>query len=99
MSASAMRGRRRLQQPAGCMACALVAMLMAGCTGAPVPVSERDVKDYRKPGLSPPPTSARLRAPETSPAPKPQSRRVRGPRGVGSWRRGALPLPRRSVGF
>ena len=59
MSASAMRGRRRLQQPAGCLACALVAMLMVGCTGAPVPVSERDVKDYRKPGLSPPPTSAR----------------------------------------
>ena len=35
--------------------CWLIVIMIGGCTSAPVPVSERDVADYRKAGPNPPP--------------------------------------------
>lgn len=48
------------------LALVVLAVLVAGCTSAPVPVSERDVRDYRR--ASAPPAS-----PETKPATPPRT--------------------------
>jgi len=55
--------------PSASLACALAVVLIAGCTGAPVPVSERDVSDYRKRPASSQPASTP--APSTTTAAKP----------------------------
>ena len=53
--AGASPGDRCSSQSLACLGCWLIVTVTGGCTSAPVPVSERDVADYRKTGANPPP--------------------------------------------
>jgi lipoprotein NlpD len=72
--AGASPGERCSQHLLAWLACWLIVTMIGGCTSAPVPVSERDVTDYRKAGPNPPPVPPRSTVQAAGPAePKPST--------------------------